>query len=200
MQIKANQEVARSIKKNAQKVIQETGIDAVSEKFGELFYTGSYALDLMTWNDIDMQIKCKKGINELDALNQILSSMLHLSGFIEGKIIHFKGDFQPKMPRGVYLGLKVDIPRLGGLWKLDIWSLRSADFKKNRDLIQSLVSKLDQSTRDLILQVKTEMMKNYGRVPKMGSHLLYQAVLLNGVREKEAIYNYFDIQGLDVKR
>ena len=115
-------------------------------------------------------------------------------------MIRFHGNYKPKMPRGIYLGIKIDCPDLGGIWKLDIWSLEQADFDKNRSLIETLQSKLDLRNRDLILELKHEMMAGSGRVPKMGSHFLYQAVLLEGISDKGAIYNYFANHGLSVKK
>ena len=114
-------------------------------------------------------------------------------------MIHFRGNFKPKTPRGVYLGIKMDCPDLGGLWKLDIWSLAKPDFEKNRSLIETLSSKLDPQNRDLILDLKHEMMAGSERVPQMSSHFLYQAILLEEIREKEALYKYLANQGVSIK-
>ncbi len=194
------QDIAKSIRSNAKQVLESKKIDSIIRGMGELFYTGSYALDLMTWNDIDMQVVCKEGINSIEALSSIFSLLSKDPGFIEAKMIHFHGNFKPKMPRGVYLGIKIDCPDLGGLWKLDIWSLAKSDFEKNRLLMETLASKLDLENRDLILEFKHEMMAGKQRVPQMGSHFLYQAVLLEGIREKEALYKYFATHGLSIKK
>lgn len=189
------QEIAKSIRSNAQQVLEEKKIDATIREIGELFYTGSYALDLMTWNDIDMQVVVKNGTNAIEALGTIFNRLAHDPGFIEAQIIHFRGDYKPKMPRGVYLGIKIDCPDLGGIWKLDIWSLEKQDFEKNRLFIETLQSKLNSQNRALILELKHEMMDGNERVPQMGSHFLYQAILLDGIRDKEAVYKYVTSQG-----
>lgn len=194
------QEIAKSIRSNAKQVLESKKIDSTIRQMGELFYTGSYALDLMTWNDIDMQVVVKNGTNAIEALGSIFNHLMNDPGFIEAQIIHFRGNYKPKMPRGVYLGIKMDYPDLGGIWKLDIWSLAKQDFEKNRVLIETLKSKLDPQNRALILELKHEMMAGSERVPQMGSHFLYQAILLDGIRDKEALYKYFASQGISIKK
>ncbi len=194
------QDIAKSIRSNARHLLETKNIDSTIRKIGDLFYTGSYALDLMTWNDIDMQIVLKEGINPVKALGRIFNFFAKDPDFIEAQMIHFRGNFKPKMPRGVYLGIKMDCPDLGGLWKLDIWSLAKPDFEKNRMLIETLASKLDPQNRDLILELKHEMMAGSERVPQLGSHFLYQAILLDEIREKEALYKYFASQGVSIKK
>lgn len=193
------QETAKSIRTNAKRVLKSKKIDFILRNLAKLFYTGSYALDLMTWNDIDMQIVFEPHINPLEALSNLLTYLTKDPDFIEAQIIHFHGNFKPKMPRGVYLGVKIDCPNLGGIWKLDIWSLATTDFEKNRTLIKTLKSKLDPKTRNLILELKHEMMSGNDRVPQMGSHFLYQAILLNGIKDRKALYAYFANQGVTIK-
>lgn len=184
------QDIAKNIRSNAKKILESKNIDSKIRKMGDLFYTGSYALDLMTWNDIDMQLVLKENVSPIEALSNLFNFFVKDPDFIEAQMIHFRGNFKPKMPRGIYLGIKMDCPDLGGIWKLDIWSLTKLDFEKNRSLIETLSSQLDAQSRDLILKLKHEMMVGSKRVPQMGSHFLYQAVLLEGIREKQAVYAY----------
>lgn len=193
-------DLAKTIRNNAHHVIKEKKLEAAIREFGELFYTGSYALDLMTWNDIDMQVVLKEGFDPKKSILKLFNTLSCDEDFIEGQVIHFKGSYKPKLPRGVYLGLKLNCPSHGGLWKLDIWCLDKPDFDKNRELIEILGAKLDPVTRELILELKHEMMEGSERVPQMGSHFLYQAILLEGIREKEALYEYFQNRGVAVKK
>ncbi len=193
------QEIATSIRNNARQVLETKKIDSAVRGIGELFYTGSYALDLMTWNDIDMQVVVKSGIDAIEALGKLFNHIINDPDFIEAQMIHFRDDYKPKMPRGVYLGIKMDCPDLGGLWKLDIWSLAKPDFEKNRVLIETLKSKLDPENKALILKLKHEIMAGSTRVPQMASHFLYQAILLDGIKDKKALYKYLAAQGISIK-
>ncbi len=191
-------DMAHSIRKNAAEVLKTKNIDSYIRKFGELFYTGSYALDLMTWNDIDMQIVLKDEVDSIEALGSICNFVAKDPDFIEAQLIRFRGNYKPKMPRGDYLGLKFDCPNMGGLWKLDIWSLAKSDFEENRSLIEILQSKINQDNRDLILEFKHEMMAGSDRVPQMGSHLLYQAILLEGMKDKDSVYKFFATKKMNI--
>jgi hypothetical protein len=194
------QEIAKTIRSNAKKVLESKKIESMVQEIGELFYTGSYALDLMTWNDIDMQVVIKEGIEPIETFANLFKQIAKTPGFIEAQMIHFQGNYKPKMPRGLYLGIKIDCPDLGGIWKLDLWSLAKPDFEKNRSLIETLKARLGPHNRDLILELKHEMMSGSERVPQMGSHFLYQAILLEGIQDKEALYQYFAKQGVSIKK
>lgn len=185
-------EKAREIRKNAQAILQEKGIECRLKNIGELYFTGSYTLDLMTWNDIDMQIVLREQQHSIDVLGAFFTDISKDSDFIEAQIINFTGDYKPKMPRGVYLGLKLYCPKRGGLWKLDTWSLAKKDFEKNRLLIENLRSRLTPELRKFLIEIKTEIMEEKERMPQMSSHLLYQAVLLNGITDRESLKEYFE--------
>jgi hypothetical protein len=189
---------AKLIRSRAQQLLESKEIDSTIRQEGELFYTGSYALDLMTWNDIDMQVVFHKGVDPLEALGRIFNVLAKDPDFVEAQMICFRGSYKPKMPRGLYLGIKMDCPHLGGEWKLDVWSLAPTDFEQNRSLLDNLSSRLTPQKRDLILELKHEMMAASGRVPPMGSHLLYQALLFEGIEENEALYRRFASQGIAI--
>lgn len=187
---------AREIRENGARLLKEKKIESKLRSMGELYFTGSYALDLMTWNDIDMQIILKNREDPKQFLSAFFVDLIQDPDFIEGQIIHFKNDYKPKMPRGVYLGFKLDVPDLGGLWKLDLWCLEKNDFDKNQKLIEQLKKELTPEMRQLILKLKTELMKKDGRVPQMGSHFLYQAVLIEKLKDPNLIYDFLKKHGI----
>lgn len=181
-------ETASAIHRNAQGLLSAKGIHRILKDVGELYFTGSYALDLMTWNDIDMQLVTREGVTPFDALMTFLGHISKDAGFLEGQLVNFKGGHKPDMPRGLYLGVKLHDQAWGGLWKLDLWVLEQADFEKNRSLIDAIRSNLTPGTRDLILTVKHAMMAGQGRVPPKASHTLYRLVLFEGIRNLERLY------------
>lgn len=186
----------RSIRENAARLIAEKKIEPMIREIGELFYTGSYALDLMTWNDIDMQIVLKKGLDPVEELSRILLHFTKDPDIIETQMIHFKGDYKPRMPRGLYLGIQL---YFGGIWKMDLWVLQEKDFEENRTMIRTFQEKLTPELRAFILELKTELMQGKERIPQRGSHLLYEAVLMEGLRDKKQIYHYLEKGGVNIK-
>ena len=77
-------ETAQVIRANAKKILETKGVGSEIKKMGELFYTGSYALDLMTWNDLDMQVVLKEGVDPIESFSTLLSLIAAYPGFIEG--------------------------------------------------------------------------------------------------------------------
>lgn len=183
------------IKNEADEILKELDIQSLCEPYGKLFYTGSYALDLMTWNDIDMLLLLKEGVDEEKALLYVLENIISHPGFIKSKLIRFKGDYKPAMPRGLYLGLYLNFPKE---WKLDLWCLEKEDFDRNKKLIEQLQKKMTPEKRKLILELKRELQAEKGRMPQMGSHFLYQAVLLKNLVDKEEIYSFLKIMGVSI--
>jgi hypothetical protein len=188
--------LASKIRTNADHVLKALGLPQSISQFGKLYFTGSYHLDLMTWNDIDLQIVLKKDKAPMQSLLEILPLLATSENLLEGKIINFSNDYKPKMPRGVYLGLNVNFPELGGNWKVDLWALSEKDFHKNHELIQQLQERLTPKNREHILSLKHQLMKTTGRVPQMGSHFLYQAILIENLWEPKEIFAFMKKHGV----
>jgi len=188
-------EQAELIRGNTNQVIKHLQIAEILEKYGKLYYTGSYALDLMTWNDLDMQLVPNPGMDSKQAFSEIFNHFFNHESFIKGKVINFQGDYKPVMPRGLYLGLNFNIEDLGGDWKLDLWVLNDEDFKKNRLFIEKIQSIMTPEIRQLILELKHQMMEGNNRVPQLGSYQLYQA-LLEGHTTKNEIARFLNEKGI----
>lgn len=187
-----HQLIAESIRQQADNVLQSKNIRSIIEKYGNLYFTGSYELDLMTWNDIDMQLVLNPGTDAKKVLQSIGYEISQDQDFRKLQLVDFVGDYKDKMPRGHYLGLYLDCKDLGGMWKLDLWCLSEKDFTDNREFVKKVQYLLRPESRDLILELKHEMMQGIGRVPKMGSFAIYQAVLIQGLHDKHQIYEYLN--------
>ena len=96
-------EISNNIRKQAEALLRSKKIPSMIGELGQLYFTGSYALDLMTWNDIDMQLVVKDNISPPEAFIKILGAFMHEEGFVEAMIINFSDDYKPQMPRGHYL-------------------------------------------------------------------------------------------------
>lgn len=189
-------DAADALQLQADAVLNRLQLPSLVEEIGKLYFTGSYALKLMTWNDIDMQIALKDGLTPSTALMRLLDAFVHANHFVKAQIINFSGEYKPHWPRGYCLCLKMNFPDLGGIWKFDVWVLEKNDLEKNQALVQKLKNALTEETRILILQMKNELMKQSGRVPKMGSHWLYQAILIQDLREKTVILDFLKEKGV----
>jgi len=69
--------IADKIHQHADRLLDIKKISSMLKEMGEFYFIGSYALDLMTWNDIDMQLIVNEDVFPLDAAQNILSKSMH---------------------------------------------------------------------------------------------------------------------------
>jgi hypothetical protein len=50
---------SKNIKKNIDYFIYKKGLNNILQKYGQVFYTGSYFLDVMIWLDLDIEMSLK---------------------------------------------------------------------------------------------------------------------------------------------
>jgi hypothetical protein len=183
-------EISMKIRKEADELLQAKQIEARLQQIGEVYFSGSYYLDLMIWRDLDLQVVLHPWIDRGKAFDRLQEQWSQDPDFIELKQIAFRGDYRPEMPRGLYLKAVVCVPRFESIWKLDIWSLESEAFHQNRTFLKELESRLDTQKRELILGWKKKLSEKDGKMPHLGSHFLYQAILLEGLQNEQAILEY----------
>ena len=56
-------QTTQELKIKADSLLLKKGIHSLLEKYGQVFYAGSYVLDLMAWPDIDLNLVVNKGKN-----------------------------------------------------------------------------------------------------------------------------------------
>jgi hypothetical protein len=179
-----------TIKDQADLLITSKKLNDFFSQFGDVIYTGSYALDLMTWKDIDLQIKLENWQNKNVVIAAIFNYMLLDKEVIHMEYTNSSKERDAKMPEGVYLQFRILNNR--EIWKMDLWILSKIDFQQNREFMQQMEQMLEDNPkiRDLILEIKFEMMVGNTRPPKMASYYLYQAILFNKIYDKEEIKNF----------
>ena len=134
---KLQQEASR-LYNDASAFLKQKQIMKYLSPFADVILTGSYALDLMVWKDIDITLILKKGIKIKELFLKILDIYFDDPDFIESRTIHFLKDHKPSMSRGYYLGLDFNLPPLGGRWKLDLWVLEKKDLEQHQKFIDSI--------------------------------------------------------------
>jgi len=169
---------------------------------GEIHFTGSYALDTMSWPDIDLELA---PTSKERTSPEILGSLAGLL-FVDQRVS--KADFRnfthhsrPGMTRGFCLSIQVLDQALeplgqGLFWKVDLWILE--DSCPSRLFMEKLLTQMTPNTKELILHYKRVWTKMYGRPPQMASYFLYQAVVFEGLKEEQEILAYLRERGVKV--
>lgn len=194
---------ANLLKNRAQEILRKTDLHKILSEFGEVVFTGSFELDTMVWNDIDIQILPKngKGIEEEKKLLAKLTGIL-ISGFPIKKLnfIDFYIRKKPKMPEGRYVGFQYWDEENSEEWKFDIWILSEADFDRNRTFMKEMKEKLTGNLRTKAIEIKGKLTDEYGRPPQLASYNIYRALVHEGIRDEAEILNFLVKNGVKLEK
>jgi hypothetical protein len=148
---------------------------------------GSYALDLMTWRDLDLYLVAE----EMDAA-RFFELGGRLASLLQPRKMYFRderagGDHS--LPVGMYWGL------YAGDWKIDLWAVEAEEARRLMEYESALAARLTDESRRVILAVKSAvcMDTNYRRA--FGAKDVYDAVLDGGVRDEAGFRRYLGSRG-----
>lgn len=190
--------MAAGLREEAGQLLQAIRMEEWLRQYGAIEPAGSYLYDLMSWRDLDCTCRLYDGIDPGLALWDWARMAQQRFAWAKFNFQDFSGERKPWWPRGIYLGAQLIIPDLGGEWKVDLWALRPESRAQANELVQEIQQRLTPETRQLILDLKHELMAGDSRVPKQGSLALYRAVLWEGLREKGSILEFLKRQGVKI--
>ncbi len=188
---------ATKLKQEAKEFLSFLSLEERIAPFGKVKWVGSYAWDLMTWKDVDLQVLLHPGASSIQLFNSLSLAYSSHDGIRQLNNIRFVGNFKPHMPRGHCLGIISVFPSEPVLWKADIWVLAPEDQAKSDAWEELIRSNLSIEARCLILHMKQRMMEK-GRVPQGGSYLLYQLVLRDKIFDAKTLQDRLEQHGFAV--
>lgn len=164
-----------------------SGLHSLLNDYGEVHVIGSYALHLMVWRDLDIHIVQsaldKKKFFELGGKIADLMNP-HRMHFRDETIVATEG-----LPRGLYWGVYLGNERQGA-WKIDLWVTDAIGFEATRDFGERIGERLSDSTRGLILQIKSEVWRHPQYRREFSSSDVYSAVLEHGVIDIDGFWEF----------
>lgn len=122
--------ICSTITKEADNILYKLGLINVLNKYGEVFITGSYYLNLMTWRDLDLYVDNSNMSNE-----DFFKLGYEIAAVIQPQRMQYRNEFVGKtqgLPMDLYWGVYTNIIE-PNTWKIDIWAVDSkqlSDFKK----------------------------------------------------------------------
>jgi len=193
----APEEHADSLRREADALLEWSGLDGVLRGHGQVHLTGSYALELMAWRDLDIHMVLFEIWDPLDAIFSLGHQIAKLPGVIRMSFGNHLRKPRPKLPVGLYWGVRMLHPDNGEEWKLDIWAVDEAQIRQNKAVMERIRAALDEQSRRLILDMKRAILTKEGRTPVLSGIPLYEAVLFEGLRDEAAIREYLRAQGVE---
>ncbi len=142
---------AKKLEKEANFLLEDSGIVKLLSRYGKLNYTGSYRLGLMASGDIDIHIVPFKYLK--DQVKKIFNDLI-AQDYFRG---YYFGDYiknpTPGFPRGYYIGVNKFQNKV--FWVISIWFVKKLD-QKQEGLMRYIEANLTGNTKYRILKLKQQ--------------------------------------------
>lgn len=166
------------IREQAKKLMQETHLLELLSVYGTVSITGSYTMDLMCWNDLDLYIEDNEKLHH--NWFQMISDL-----FLALKPYKFNGFCKSDQ---FFVGCEMEIS--GERWNVDIWVRNREHINNAEKYCSDIVQRIEQSPElkaDIISLKKQLIQLNMYGLDKQEdhhyhSHDIYKAVLEEGIR------------------
>lgn len=172
------EERSQALRAEADALLWGIGLHPLLERYGQARVSGSHALDLMVWRDLDIYL-----VNE----DLPLAGFFHLGGQLAELLtparMHFRNERATKtqgLPVGLYWGVYLGNEREGA-WKIDIWAVAPAQFMVLETSHDHVQRRLTAAARRTILEIKAQCWMKPGYRRTFSSWDIYEAVLDQGV-------------------
>ena len=188
----SNQEM---LQKGAKEVIEKLNLIKVLSEYGTVNIVGSLKYGLMAWRDIDLDLVFENEILESDCwkIAEILFSNKNISSIT---LSDNRNSEDKNRPKSIYIGIKY-LDNEKNIWKIDIRLLDKKD--ANIGIIEGLINeKITPENRLIILEIKSEVCENPKYHKDFSSVDIYNAVLIDGVKNVEEFYDYLRGKGKNI--
>lgn len=175
------------IKKEADEILFEKGLMDILRSFGTPRVSGSYALGLMTWRDLDIYLEVED-IAEVDFFKlggEICTVFTPVKMSFRNEVIaKTKG-----LPAGLYWGIYLGNERAGA-WKIDVWAVEASECRRLINYCNDIKKVLTPATASIITDIKSHCWQDPEYRKTYASTDIYKAVLENNVTDTEGFRKY----------
>jgi hypothetical protein len=176
-----------ALRHEADEILYGKGLFVLLNQFGTPHITGSYALNLMTWRDLDIYVEA----NDLPEEDFFL-----MGGKICTALAPVKMSFRneritrtPHLPAGLYWGTYLGNERTGA-WKIDMWVVNGSEYNRLNDYTMTIKEKLTPTAISHILDIKSQCWKDPEYRRMYYSTDIYNAVLDNKITGMSQFQEY----------
>lgn len=177
----------RTLRAEADALLYAQGLHPLVSEYGSVHVSGSYALQLMTWRDLDLY---------LEAPQLTVEQFFGLGGRVASLLAAWKMFFtnhrrQPSSEglHGLYWGIRLgDVT--AGAWKIDLWALDTPTCQERLAHTQRIAGRLTPDSRTTILALKAQLWNHPAYRDTITSQDIYEAVLDAGVNCLDEFWDY----------
>jgi hypothetical protein len=175
------------LKHEAGELLYQKGLFNILQSFGTPHVSGSYALDLMTWRDLDIYLETDNMTEE----NFFVLGCQVCSAFAPVKM-SYRNERLAKtkdLPTGLYWGVYLGNERAGA-WKIDIWAVNPEECRRLVTHCTVIRQKLTPVAAQQILNIKSQCWQDPAYRRSYSSSDIYNAVLENKVTDITGFKSY----------
>lgn len=172
-------------KSQADRILYEFGLLKKLEEIGVPHIIGSYRMDMMAWNDLDIDIENDgMSLDKLYELSAFILDTFHPTWYEAKEEINEEGK------RVWFHGFETMLT--GELWNVDLWFFDRETITNAESYSDEIVQRTSQIQKDRIIQIKEELIaRDLYSFEKYKSLDVYKAVLENGVVDVEGFLKLY---------
>lgn len=173
-------------KSQAERILYEFGLLKKLEEIGMPHIIGSYRMDMMAWNDLDIDIEnYEMTMDKLYELSYFILNTFHPTWYEAKEEINEEGK------RVWFHGFETVIT--GELWNIDLWFFDRETIADAERYCDDIAQRTSQIQKDRIVQIKEELIaRDLYSFEKYKSLDVYKAVLENDVADVEEFLQLFN--------
>lgn len=178
-----------ALRGEARAILEERGLGALLSRYGRVAPTGSYALGLMTWRDLDLYLLAED--LALPAFFRLGGEIAALLGPVRMSYRNERLARTPGLPVGLYWGVHLRDGEEPG-WKIDLWAVGAEEYGRLLGVRDGIARRLTPQSRLTILRLKDALCRlpEYRRL--FHSTDIYRAVLESGVEDVAGFWRYLE--------
>jgi len=180
-------EINQQIKQEADEILTGKGLRELLNAYGQPHISGSYALGLMTWRDLDIYLETEDmPETKFFLLGGEIATLLRpvKMSFRNERIGKNKG-----LPHGLYWGIYLGNERAGA-WKIDVWAVNSRECQSLLQFCSGIKEKLTPAAVQHILDIKSRCWQHPEYRRSYTSTDIYTAVLEKGITDFTGFMDY----------
>jgi len=175
------------LQKQACEVVEKLHLKNILGKYGEFNLVGSVEYGLMTWRDIDINLVMQTNPTDSQYWD-IVKAIFSLPKVKLITLADNRQKVEADRPKSMYLGIKYEDFE-NNTWKIDIRLLAKESVTTDR-ITQLIKDKMTNETREIILQIKSQVHDNPKYHKGFSSVDIYESVLLSGVKDVNGFREY----------
>lgn len=198
-----------SLRRGARRLYAESGLEALLRRYGEPHLTGSAALGLMTWPDLDLYLAAEEmPLERFFRLGADLAALLHpVRMTFRDERARRAADAQDAgpsdpvaaLPEGLYWGLQL-AEQAEGAWNIDLWAVSPREAARRLAVRDAIAARLTPEARLRILAIKDAVWRDPAYRAAFHSTDIYDAVLEHGVADVEGLRRYLEERTLKSRK